>query len=110
MQDCKSAKVPILVGTKLSADERPKSQEEMECMAYVSYENAVGSLKYSMVCTRLDISHAMGVLSRYMSTLGKEHWITVKRVFRYLCGMPIFSICYHGNSKEVRFHGFIDFD
>jgi hypothetical protein len=32
---------------------------------------------YAMVCTRLDITHVVGVLSRYMSKLGKEHWIVV---------------------------------
>eukprot|EP00253_Pinus_taeda_P012925 PITA_12925 len=35
-----------------------------------------------MVCTRPDIAHAVGVLSRFMSKPGKEHWTAVKRVFR----------------------------
>jgi hypothetical protein len=26
-----------------------------------------------MVCTRPDISHAVGVVSKYMTNLGKEH-------------------------------------
>ena len=52
----------------------------------------------------------MGVLSRYMMTLGKEHWTTIKIVFRYLRGMTYFSICYQGNCEEVRVHGFVDFD
>eukprot|EP00253_Pinus_taeda_P033676 PITA_33676 len=33
-----------------------------------------------MVYTRPDIAHAVGVLSRFMSKLGKEHWKTVKQV------------------------------
>ena len=32
------------------------------------------SLMYAMVCTRLDIAQAMGVVSRYMSYPGQEHW------------------------------------
>ena len=56
-------------------------------MEHVPYESVVGSLMYIMVCTLPNISHVVGVLSMYMSTLGKEHWITVKRVFRYFCGM-----------------------
>jgi hypothetical protein len=67
-------------------------------MARDPYENFVGSIMYVMVCTRLDISHAVGVLSRYMSTPGKEHWTTIKRVFRYLCGMKDYAICYQGRS------------
>eukprot|EP00253_Pinus_taeda_P022798 PITA_22798 len=35
-----------------------------------------------MVCTRPDTTHAVGVLSKFMSKLGKEHWKIVKRVFR----------------------------
>ena len=71
MQDCKSVKVPIHVGTKLSVDQCPKSKEEIEYMAHVPYASVVGCLMYAIVCTRPKISHAMGVLSRYMMTLGK---------------------------------------
>eukprot|EP00253_Pinus_taeda_P025176 PITA_25176 len=35
-----------------------------------------------MVCTRPDIAHAVGVLSRFMSKPRKDHWTTVKQVFR----------------------------
>jgi hypothetical protein len=52
-------------------------------------------------------------LSRYMSTPGKEHWTTVKRVFRYLCGKKYYAICYQGNSgddSELNVHGFVNND
>jgi hypothetical protein len=42
-------------------------------MSRISYDNAVGSLMYAMISTRLDISHAVGVFSRYMENPGKEH-------------------------------------
>ena len=38
-------------------------------MSHVPYASVVGSLMYAMVCTRLDIAHAVGVLTRYMSKL-----------------------------------------
>ena len=82
MQECKPVKVPIPIGVKLSVDQCPKTHEEEEDMSRVPYESAVGSLMYAMVCTRPDISHAVGVLSRYMSKPGKEHWTTIKRVFQ----------------------------
>eukprot|EP00253_Pinus_taeda_P028555 PITA_28555 len=82
MQDSKPVKVPIPVGVRLSAEQCPKTQEEEEDMSRVPYASAVGSLMYAMVCTRPDIAHAVGVLSRFMSKPGKEHWTTVKRVFR----------------------------
>jgi hypothetical protein len=68
------------------------TQEEEEDMSHVMYANAVGSLMYAMVCTRPDIAHAMGFLSRYMSKLGKEHWTAVKRVFRYLRGTTSYGL------------------
>jgi hypothetical protein len=65
-------------------------------MYHVSHASAVGNLMYAMVCTRPDIAHAVGVLSRYMSKLGKEHWTSVKRVFRYLRGTSNDGLCYQG--------------
>ena len=73
MQDSKLVKVPIHVGVKLSVDQCPKTQEEEEDMSRVPYASAVGSLMYEMVCTRPDISYAVGVLSKFMSKPGKEH-------------------------------------
>ena len=82
-------------------------------MSRVPYASAVCSLMYAMVCTRLDIAHAVGVLSRYMSKPGKEHWTTVKRVFRYLRGTTDYAICYQGRpgpNKVINVHGFVDVD
>jgi hypothetical protein len=58
---------------KLTKEMCPKTQEEIEYMSTVPYSSAVGSLMYAMVCTRPDIAHAVGVVSRYMNNPGKEH-------------------------------------
>ena len=82
-------------------------------MTHVPYASVVGSLMYMVVYTRTDISHAVGVLSRYMSTRGKEHWTIVKRVFRYLCGTKYYDICYQGKPRgdsELNVHGFVNAD
>jgi hypothetical protein len=113
MQECKMVRVPIPIGVKLSADQCPKTQEEEEDMSCVPYASVVGSLMYAMVCTRLDIAHAVGVLSRYMSKPRKEHWTIVKRVFRYLCGTTSYGLCYQGRpglDKVLDIHGFVDAD
>ena len=93
MHESKLVKVPIPVGVNLSVEQCPKTQEEEEDMSRVPYASAVGSLMYAMVCTRPDIAHAVGVLSRYMSKPRKEHWTVVKRVFKYLCGTTDYAIC-----------------
>ena len=113
MQDSKPVKVPIPVGVRLSAEQCPKTQEEEEDMSRVPYASAVGSLMYAMVCTRLDIAHAVGVLSRFMSKPGKEHWTAVKRVFRYLRGTSDYGLCYQGRpglDRVLDIHGFVDAD
>jgi len=96
MRDSKLVKVPIHVGVKLSIEQCPKAQEEEEDMSHVPCASEIGSLMYTMVFTRPYIAHAMGVLSRFMSKPGKEHWTIVKWVFRYLHGNGNHGLCYQG--------------
>ena len=106
-------KVPILVCVRLSVEQCPKTQEEEEDMSRVPYASAVGSLMYAMVCTRPDIAHAVGVLSRFMSKPRKEHWTTMKCVFRYLRGTSDYGLCYQGRpglDRVLDIHGFVDAD
>lgn len=49
-------------------------------MSHVSYFSAM----YIMVCTRLDLSHAVSIVSHYKDNIGKKHWEAVKWVLRYL--------------------------
>ena len=51
-------------------------------MSRVAYANVVGSLIYAMVCTRLDILHAVRVVSMYMHDPNKGHWQAVKWILR----------------------------
>ena len=53
-------------------------------MKSVPYEPVVGSLMYAMVATRPNISHAVGVVRRFMHNPGRSHWNAIKHVFRYL--------------------------
>jgi ATP-binding cassette subfamily B (MDR/TAP) protein 1 len=77
-------------------------------MKKVPFAFVVGSLMYVMVCTRLDIAHAVDVVSRFLSNPGKEHWSTMKWVLRYLKGTSSFSLCF-GNDKPV-LDGYTDAD
>jgi transposase InsO family protein len=93
---------------KLSSKQSPTSEEEKEEMKKVPYASAVGSLMYAMVCTRPDIAHAVGVVSRFLSNPGKEHWAAVKWILRYLRGTSRVCLCF-GNGKQV-LDGFTDAD
>jgi len=68
---------------------------------------------YAMVCTRPDIAHAVGVLSRFLSKLGKDHWTIVKRGFRYLRGTSDSGLCHQGRpalDRMLDIRGFVDAD
>ena len=77
-------------------------------MEKVRYASAVGSLMYAMVCTRPDIAHAVGVVSRFMSKPGKQHWAVVKWILRYLRGTANVCLCF-GSGKSM-LEGFVDAD
>ena len=53
-------------------------------MRGISYASTVGSLMYDMLCTRPDICFAVGMVSKYQSDPGEEHWTVVKHIFKYL--------------------------
>ncbi|KAH9679582.1 Integrase catalytic domain-containing protein [Citrus sinensis] len=82
----KSVCTPLAPHFKLSSSLCPRSQEERDYMARVLYASVVGSLMYAMVCTRPDISQAVSMVSRYMHNPGKNHWLAVKWILRYLYG------------------------
>ena len=63
-------------------------------MEKIPYASAVRSLMYDMVCTRLDIAHAVRAVSRFLSNSGKEHWTTVKWIFRYLHDTSKICLCF----------------
>ena len=94
MQDAKPVSTPLATHFKLSKEMCPKTQEDIEYMSKVPYQSAVGNLMYAMVCTRPDIAHAVGVVSRYMSNPGKQHWLAVKWILRYLRGTTSQALCF----------------
>ena len=57
---------------------------------------------YAMVCTRPDIAYAVGVVSRYMADLGREHWEAVKWLLRYLKGTSSVGLCFRKSSVVLQ--------
>ena len=73
MENAKDVSTHLPGHLKLTKEMCPKTQEEKDKMSKVPYASAVGSLMYAMLCTRPDIAHAVGVVSRYMSHPRIEH-------------------------------------
>ncbi|WKA08531.1 hypothetical protein VitviT2T_026247 [Vitis vinifera] len=96
---------------KLSQSEYVKkvlSRFNMNEAKPVPYASVIGSLMYAMVCTRPDIAHAVGVVSRFMSRPGKQHWEAVKWILRYLKGSLDTCLCFTGASLKLQ--GYVDAD
>ena len=108
MEKGKAMSAPLPPHVKLSLNDCPKSNADKAEMAKVPYSSAVGSIMYAMICTRPDIAFAVGVVSRYMSNLGKKHWEAVKGIMRYLNGTRDVCICF--GSKGTCVEGYTDAD
>ena len=66
---------------------------------------AVGSLMYTMVCTRPDIGYAVGVVSQFMSNPRRKHWVVVKWILQYLKGTSSVVVKIFGNSVKIVWNG-----
>ena len=108
MQNAKPVSTPLAIHFKLSKEMHPKIQEEIKYMSKVPYSSEVGNLMYGMVCTRPDISHAVGVVSRYMNNPGKEHWKAVQWILRYLRGTTSHALCFVCSNTVLQ--GYVDAD
>lgn len=78
-------------------------------MENVPYANVVGCLMNAMVLTRLDISHAISVVSRYMASRDMEHWKVVKWIMRYLSITLSYGLMYGKNKGSCEgLLGYVD--
>ena len=96
MQNSKKGLLPARHGIALSKEQCPKTPQEEEDMRRVPYASAVGSLMYAMLCTRPDICYAVGIVSRYQSNPGLDHWIAVKHILKYLRRTRNYMLVYSG--------------
>jgi hypothetical protein len=106
MEDCTPVSSPI-DGYESSAPGMPG-----EALADAQlYQQAIGSLQYCAIGTRMDISYALGRLSQHLAEPVVRHWNAVLRVFRYLKGTLYYQLSYgFGPSKGLSLEGFTDAD
>ncbi len=77
-------------------------------MSKISYSSAVRSLMYAMVCTRPDIAHAVGVVSKFLSNPEKEQWEAIKWILGYVNGTSKLYLYYGGANLILK--GYKDLD
>jgi hypothetical protein len=108
MEECKPIGTPLDVHSKLLKLTEEELQGIQEEMQGIPYKAAVGSLMYAMVGTRPDLAFAMSMVNQFMSRVGHSHWMTVKRILRYLKGTLDSKSCLGG--KDVSLRGYCDAD
>ena len=108
MKHAKLVSIPLGSHFKLRKRYCSLSKKEKGDIASTIYSSVVRSLMYVMVCTQLDIAHAIGVVSRFTVNPGKDHWEVVKWIFRYLRGRSKLCLTF-GDFKPV-LEGYVDAD
>ncbi|DAZ95267.1 TPA: hypothetical protein N0F65_002379 [Lagenidium giganteum] len=78
LQHCNPVDTPSAQSLKLRKIERSTES--------APYREAVGTLMYVKVATRLDLAFGIQNPSQHLNAFGEEHWSAVKRQLRYLKG------------------------
>jgi len=84
MLGSKKRLLSFIHGVPLTKEQCPKTFQDEEHMRDVPYASVVGSLMYTMLCTRPNICFAVGMVSRYQSNPRPTHWVVVKHILKYL--------------------------
>ena len=63
---------------------------------------------YAMICTRSDVTYSLGVVSRYQSNPGENHWKVVKTILKYLRNTKDQWLIYE--ECDLKLVGFTDFN
>lgn len=104
LQDIHPRQTPMRTDTKLTKNEGSPAP----LLFQREYQQKVGSLLYATCITRLDIAHAVGVVSRYCSNPTKEHMAAVDDIFAYLKGTPNLGPIYKRDASNL--HAYVDAD
>lgn len=81
---------------RLSSDQGPTTERDKEIMKTKSYAHIVGSIMYAILYTRPDLTFAVGLVNKFLSNLGLQHWYAVKRILWYIKGAIKSCLCYQG--------------
>jgi hypothetical protein len=101
LENCNPRSTPLLVGDKLTKDGTPLTDSYPFC-------SLTGSLLYVATCTRPDIAHSVGALSRYMSCPTEQHMQLALNLLRYLSGTTTLGLVYRQTGNPA--FGYTDSD
>ena len=65
MVDSKKYFIPLQQGVVLSKKDSPSTREQREYMSKIPYVSTIGFIIYAMLCTNLDIAHALSMTNKF---------------------------------------------
>ncbi|KAL4011215.1 hypothetical protein IC575_028264 [Cucumis melo] len=108
VEDTRKISYASTLGSLMYAMLCTKTPQEVEDTRKVPYASALGSLMYAMLCTRPDICFLVGMVRRYQSNLGCDHWTTVKNILKYLKRIKDYMLVY--STKDLILARYTDSD
>ena len=96
MDKARPRRTPMDANLRLS-----KFGEDAEPAEAARYPELIGCLLYLAACTRPDIAHAVGVLSRFCSGPKTEHVNAASQLLRYLVGTADLGLRFDAGSETV---------
>ena len=73
MEASKRSYLPASHGIRLSKKICPKTSEERKWMNEIPYASAVGSIIYTMLCTKPNVAYTLDVASKFQADLRENH-------------------------------------
>ncbi|CAD7087458.1 unnamed protein product [Hermetia illucens] len=105
MIDAKAVSIPADPHARLVPNDR-----DDESPSTVPFREAMGSLIFLAVVTRLDIAYSVNSVSKFLSNHNESHWQAVKRIYRFLVGTTEFGIMYKSGGSNSKLQGFSNSD
>jgi uncharacterized membrane protein YciS (DUF1049 family) len=90
MEDSKLVGTSMVTGCKLSKDDDSPDVDQS------SYRSMIGILLY-IKTSHPDIMHVVGMVGRYQSAPKQSHFLSVKRIFKYLKEVMTYGLWYPRN-------------
>lgn len=100
MNSTKTISMDLTCQLNLSKQMCPITKKEKRSMGKFPHSFTIGGLMYATMCTKPNIGHAFGVVSRFHENPGKEYLDSVKWILRYLRGASR-DYLYFGGSKPI---------
>ena len=93
-------------GITLSKSMCPWTQDERTRISMIPYASTIGSIMYSMICTRPNVLYAQSFMSRYQSDSSEGYWVAVKNILKYLRRTKDIFLIYGDRHSDLHAKGY----